>query len=88
MESVTCRIISVTSIFTVLETYTANVKLKNLKVFNFAMSLSLKVNLPIQNYCLKVNDTWHGITSRYIEFISEIKFIGLRASRRVISSAI
>ena len=50
--------------------------------------LYLKVNLPIQNYCLKVNDTWHGITSRYIEFISEIKFIGLRASRRVISSAI
>ena len=49
---------------------------------------TLKVNLPIQNYCLKVNDTWHGTTSRYLEFISEIKFIGLRASHRAISSAI
>ena len=48
----------------------------------------LKVNLPIQNYCLKVNDTWHGTTSRYLEFISEIKFIGPRASRRAIRSAI
>ena len=52
------------------------------------MAVDLKVNLPIQNYCLKVNDIWHETTSRYLECISEIKFIGLRASRRAISSAI
>ena len=51
-------------------------------------ALKLKVNLPIQNYCLKLNDTWHGTTETYLEFISEIKFIGIRASRRAISSAI